>query len=192
MENYNKIKEFSETIFEELGPNYKEHIYVNAMCIHLRNNNYLFQTEVIVPINYMGVQLGYERADIVIYEPINCILEFKAQGQGLSKKEINQLNKYKKNLNIDKGILINFGNISGKLEYEQLFDKNNIKKVINIEQSNEETKEEQLNGETEKEQLKEKTEKEQSNEETQKELKEKTEKEQENGKTQTGNGYLTD
>lgn len=153
MNHYSKIKEFSNLILNELGTCYKEHIYVNALCIHLRNENYLFQTEVIVPINYMGVQLGYERADIVIYEPIKCILEFKAQAQSISKKEISQLNKYKKNLNIENGILINFGNLNGKLEYhEMLNDKiinnnktvenenskninntNNIQKIINIE-----------------------------------------------------------
>lgn len=127
MEYNKKIKEFSEKILQELGPYYKEHIYVNAMCVHLRNENYLFQTEVIVPINYQGIQLGYERADIVIYKPFNCIIEFKAQTQSLSRKEINQLNKYKTNLSIANGILINFGNNSGKLEY---YDDN--KNIIDV------------------------------------------------------------
>ena len=121
MEYYIKIKEFSDKILEELGPSYKEHIYVNAMCVHLRNENYLFHTEVIVPIYYKGIQLGYERADIVIYEPIKCILEFKAQTQNISKKEIIQLIKYKKNLDINNGILINFGNLNNKLEYHEIF-----------------------------------------------------------------------
>ena len=140
MNHYSKIKEFSYKILEELGSSYKEHIYVNAMCIHLRSENYLFQTEVIVPINYKGVQLGYERADIVIYEPINCILEFKAQTQSIAKKEIAQLTKYKKNLNINNGILINFGNLNGKLEYHEIFENSKIensttennKKVIQL------------------------------------------------------------
>ena len=135
MEHYSKIKVFSNQILEELGTSYKEHIYVNAMCIHLRNENYLFQTEVIVPINYKGVQLGYERADIVIYEPIKCILEFKAQTQNIAKKEIAQLTKYKKNLEIDNGILINFGNLNGKLEYHEMFENStteNNKKVIQL------------------------------------------------------------
>ena len=81
-----KIKEFSHYIFNTLGNSYKEHIYVNAMSIHLRNENYKFQTEVIIPIMYEGMQLGYERADIIIYEPFNCIIEFKAQTNLLSKK----------------------------------------------------------------------------------------------------------
>ena len=114
---FNKIKEFSETILQELGSSYKEHIYVTAMCTHLRQENYLFNTEVIVPINYNGIQLGYERADIVIYKPFKCIIEFKSQTQSISKKEITQLAKYKKNLEIDDGILINFGNVNGNLEF---------------------------------------------------------------------------
>ena len=116
---FNKIKEFSETIHNELGSCYKEHIYVMAMCTHLRQENYLFNTEVIVPINYNGIQLGYERADIVIYEPFRCIIEFKSQTQNISKKEIIQLTKYKKNLQIYDGILINFGNMNGNLEFYQ-------------------------------------------------------------------------
>tara|TARA_E500000178_G_C16991673_1_gene741105 strand:- start:968 stop:1366 length:399 start_codon:yes stop_codon:yes gene_type:complete len=112
-----KIKEFCNIIHDKLNNNYKEHIYVSAMCIHLRNENYQFQTEVIVPILYEGYQLGYERADIIIYEPFKCILEFKSQVNSLSKKEIIQLQKYQKNLNIENGLLINFGNIHNKLEY---------------------------------------------------------------------------
>ena len=125
---FNKIKTFSELILNELGPCYKEHIYVSAICTHLRQEHYLFNTEVIVPINYNGLQLGYERADIVIYEPFKCIIEFKSQSQSISKKEIMQLSKYQKNLNIENGILINFGNINGNLEFYQS-KKNNI---INI------------------------------------------------------------
>ena len=126
MEELNKIKVFSEQILNDLGPAYKEHIYVNAMCVHLRNEHYVFRNEVIVPINYMGVQLGYERADIVIYEPIRCIIEFKSQTQSISKKEMIQLSKYQKNLDIDDGILINFGNLNGKLEYKTSNSKENI------------------------------------------------------------------
>ena len=132
MNHYSKIKEFSDEIIKELGSSYKENIYVSAMSVHLRNENYLFQTEVIVPINYKGIQLGYERADIVIYAPINCILEFKAQTQSISKKEIAQLTKYKKNLDINNGILINFGNTNGKLEYHEMLENNIIKKTVTV------------------------------------------------------------
>lgn len=114
-----KIKEFSNLIFNKLGNSYKEHIYVSAMCIHLRNENYKFQTEVIVPIIYEGMQLGYERADIIIYEPFKCIIEFKAQTNNLSKKELTQLQKYQQNLDIEDGLLINFGNLKNIIEFNE-------------------------------------------------------------------------
>lgn len=107
---YSKIVEIASLIYKELGPGYKEHIYVNAMIVELRKLNYSFANEVIVPIMYQGVQLGYERADIVIYEPEKYILEFKAMNSSLTKKENVQLEKYLKNLQFDKGIVLNFGN----------------------------------------------------------------------------------
>ena len=124
-----KIKQYSIDIFNTLGTGYKEHIYVSAMCIHLREEKYLFGNEVIVPIEYKGIQLGYERADIIIYEPIKCIIEFKAQTQSLSKKEITQLKKYQTNLKINNGILINFGNNNNKLEFQYI---NSLDEKISI------------------------------------------------------------
>ena len=107
---YSKIVDLASIIYKELGPGYKEHIYVNAMIVELRKLNYSFANEVIVPIMYQGVQLGYERADIVIYEPEKYILEFKAMNSSLTKKENTQLEKYLKNLQFDNGIVLNFGN----------------------------------------------------------------------------------
>lgn len=107
---FNIIKEKAEEIFSKLGPGYKEHIYVNAMIIELRELNYSFSSEVIIPITYKEIQLGYERADIIIYKPEKCILEFKAINSNITKKETIQLEKYLKNTNTTFGILLNFGN----------------------------------------------------------------------------------
>lgn len=107
------IKESANNIYKCLGPGYKEHIYVSALNIHLHENNCLFNNEVIVPIIYKNVQLGYERADTIIYNPCKIILEFKSQNNKLSSKEINQLQKYLKNYNngeFNIGILLNFNN----------------------------------------------------------------------------------
>lgn len=104
---YNIAKE----IYLKLGSGYKEHIYVSALNIHLHENNILFNNEIIIPIIYKNIQIGYERADTIIYSPENIILEFKAQNNKLSIKEITQLKKYLKNYEngkIKKGILFNF------------------------------------------------------------------------------------
>lgn len=94
-----------------LGNHYKENVYQNALCIELNLSGFIVQSEVIVPITYRGMNIGYERADIVVYSPtgvIICILELKSQTTRLSLKEINQLRKYILNLNTYTGFLINF------------------------------------------------------------------------------------
>jgi len=113
---FHKIFEYSKEIHQKLGSGYKEHIYVSAMKYHLTHDQYNFQTEVIIPITYKNIQLGYERADIIIYEPYQCVLEFKAQNSQLSRKEFIQLEKYLKNMSINYGILINF-HINNSLEF---------------------------------------------------------------------------
>ena len=96
---------------KELGNHYKENIYQNALSVELNIRGYLIQTEVIVPIFYNNVYVGFERADIVIYDKqgiIMTILELKSQSARISSKEINQLKKYLKNLKCNTGILVNF------------------------------------------------------------------------------------
>lgn len=127
---YNKIVSYAENIYKELGIGYKEHIYVNAMITHLHKDNILYANEVIIPINYNGMQLGYERADIIIYEPEQYILEFKAMNTNITKKDSNQLEKYLKNMNFSNGILLNFG--YNKLEVNKILNigKDNTKNTI--------------------------------------------------------------
>ena len=51
----------------QLGNHYKENIYQNALFIELNKKNLTCQTEVIVPIYYDNIQIGFERADILVY-----------------------------------------------------------------------------------------------------------------------------
>tara|TARA_B100000965_G_scaffold359539_2_gene339654 strand:+ start:3856 stop:4269 length:414 start_codon:yes stop_codon:yes gene_type:complete len=97
----------------ELGDFYKENIYQNALRIELERLGYYCGTEVIIPIHYKGVYIGFERADIVIYNEnapynINLIIELKSQNTRLMNKETVQLKKYLKNVNCERGILVNF------------------------------------------------------------------------------------
>tara|TARA_B100000902_G_scaffold340052_1_gene342626 strand:- start:166 stop:579 length:414 start_codon:yes stop_codon:yes gene_type:complete len=102
-----------KNVKNELGDFYKENIYQNALRMELERLNYHCGTEVIIPIHYKGVYIGFERADIVIYESlppynIKLIIELKSQNTKLSNKETVQLKKYLKNVNCEKGILVNF------------------------------------------------------------------------------------
>ena len=106
------VKQIAIEIHNELGQGYKEHIYHSAFSIELRKRNISFQSEVICPILYQGIQVGFERADIVIYdgENMSCVLEFKAQIANLGNKEVMQTKKYLKNFGINHGFLLNFSN----------------------------------------------------------------------------------
>lgn len=106
-----KILECIKTVEKELGNHYRENIYQFALYIELNLNGYLVQTEVMIPIYYKGVYVGFERADIVIYNQegkIQYILELKSQNSRLASKEIMQLRKYLKNTGCEMGILVNF------------------------------------------------------------------------------------
>ena len=100
-----------KTVSDELGFHYKENIYQSALYLEMNLKGYITQTEVIAPIIYKGYYLGFERADIVVYNKegkITNIMELKSQNARITSKEINQLRKYLKNLNCDTGILVNF------------------------------------------------------------------------------------
>ena len=100
-----------KTVSNELGFHYKENIYQSALYLEMNLKGYITQTEVIAPIIYKGYYLGFERADIVVYNKegkITNIMELKSQNARTTSKEINQLRKYLKNLNCETGILVNF------------------------------------------------------------------------------------
>jgi len=108
MEN---IVECIKKVSSNLGNFYKENVYQSALSVELNLAGILFQNEVVMPILYKGVCIGYERADIVVYskdEKPEFIIELKSQNTKLSNKEINQLRKYISNLKCEHGILVNF------------------------------------------------------------------------------------
>ena len=95
----------------ELSNYYKENIYQNSLYTELNVRGYLVQTEVIVPVFYKNVYVGFERADIVVFDKsgnIIKVLELKSQTSRIGTKEINQLRKYLINLKCESGILVNF------------------------------------------------------------------------------------
>ena len=105
-----KLPLILKKIFNSLGSGYKEHIYQRAIEIEFQTDNTIFHSEVICPVNYNGVQVGFERADIVTYEngKPSCILELKSQVNSITKKEFIQIFKYFLSLGAHTGYIINF------------------------------------------------------------------------------------
>jgi hypothetical protein len=105
------IIECVKNVNKTLGNYYKENVYQAALSVELNLMGILIQNEVVMPINYKGVSVGYERADIVVYSKDvkpEFIIELKSQNTKLSQKEISQLRKYILNLKCEKGLLVNF------------------------------------------------------------------------------------
>jgi GxxExxY protein len=126
---FDQIKDSIYSVEKELGNYYKENIYQSALTVDLQMKGIIIQTEVVVPILYKNVNVGYERADIVVYNEkgIYTIIELKSQNSRINTKEINQLKKYLNNLGCDSGILVNFYD---SLEI-YLVDKFSHKKICN-------------------------------------------------------------
>ena len=83
----NEIIKHVLEVSSNLGNYYKENVYQSALSVELQMNGKIIQTEVVVPIIYKGVNIGFERADIVLYEDgiLKYIIELKSQSSRLSK-----------------------------------------------------------------------------------------------------------
>jgi GxxExxY protein len=104
------IKQITHEIYKQLGKNMSEIIYERAFSVELQQFDIKHSTEVILNINYKGINVGYCRQDIVLYHNNKYILiELKAINK-LSSKERDQIKKYlTHNPQADQGYLINFG-----------------------------------------------------------------------------------
>lgn len=130
--NYLITKSFYD-VFLELGSGYKENIYQKALGIEYNINNVQHAMEVISSIFYKNQFIGFERADIVVYDNnnINCIIELKSQTSSLSKKEFIQLYKYIQNLNSPSGFVVNFMVTPTKITENNIFDFLEVYKIEN-------------------------------------------------------------
>lgn len=130
MDNYkNQIIQFSKNIFENLDKGYCENIYHNAFKVELQNNDIKFQSELNIPVKYKNFSIGIVRADLVIEKKI--VIELKAMSSSLSEKDVYQLKKYLKLLNIPIGFLINFSQ-SSKKNLEMIYIVNNNVEFLNL------------------------------------------------------------
>ena len=102
-------------IWDELGPGYSERVYHNAFEVALRKRGLKYETERILPISYEGHNIGNLRSDLIIEG--NLIVELKSTSR-LTDQFRNQIRNYMKLTGIFEGMLINFPDKGGNLEYE--------------------------------------------------------------------------
>lgn len=93
-------------IYNELGPGYKESIYVNALKQEFDEKNIPYEFEKVITIKRKGIKLGVYRLDFTLWDKI--ILEIKAQ-EFVPRVQVQKLYSYLVGSKYKLGFLVNFG-----------------------------------------------------------------------------------
>jgi GxxExxY protein len=92
-------------INRELGANFLEKVYENALLVELRGQGLKSENQVPIKVTYKGTEVGEYYADIVVENQV--ILEIKA-AEALQKAHEAQLLNYLKATGYKIGLLVNF------------------------------------------------------------------------------------
>ena len=93
-------------VYNTLGYGFLEKVYENAMIHELGNHGLIFENQRQISVFYDGREVGVYYPDIIVDETI--ILELKASEHLLEENEF-QLINYLKAIEIEIGLLLNFG-----------------------------------------------------------------------------------
>lgn len=104
-------------IHQKMRNGYQELIYHRCLAIEFKKENIMVQDEIELPIFYEGIEVGKRRVDFLINKKV--VLEIKAVSE-LNDTHLAQALNYLEGLNLEIGLLLNFG--SKSLE---------IKRIIN-------------------------------------------------------------
>ena len=99
------IEAFAQEIYSAIGPCYSERVYHTCFEVLLRKHGISYETERIIPIEFMGHVVGNLRADIIINNEL--VLEFKTIKTLNDQVEL-QAHNYLRLLNLKKAYLIHF------------------------------------------------------------------------------------
>ena len=96
-------------VHKKLGPGFIESIYENALVIELKKRGLIVEQQKDVRIEYDSIEVGKHRLDILVNGTI--VVELKAI------KEFEDIHfaivrSYLKALNLEHGLLINFGKVT--------------------------------------------------------------------------------
>lgn len=99
------IIRIAKDVFASIGPGHSEALYCRAIGVGLQKEGITYEYEKTVPVNYMDVQVGTCRLDIVVD---GFVLEMKSVNI-LTPLHTTQLKRYLNILNLQRGMLVNFG-----------------------------------------------------------------------------------
>lgn len=103
------VKFCAQEVFNELGTGHTEAVYEAALAVEISLYDYdalTIMRQVPCPINYKGFTVGVGFIDILVND---LIVELKSVIK-LTPKDVQQVKKYLLALDLNNGLLINFGN----------------------------------------------------------------------------------
>jgi len=99
------IKQIAHDVWKKLGPGYSESVYHSAFEVGLRARCLFYETERIVPVYYLGQNVGHIRADLIVDR--RTVIELKSVSKINESYRI-QTRNYMDLLGLDHAYLINF------------------------------------------------------------------------------------
>jgi len=100
-------------VHRELGPGFKEIVYMDALELEFQANNIPYAREKVFRANYLGIPLRKFSVDFLVYDCI--VLEGKAASM-IIKRFITIMLNYLAVTNLKLGIIANFGESSFKFK----------------------------------------------------------------------------
>lgn len=119
-----KIIGCAMNVHNTLGNGFQEVIYQRCLAIEMRDQDLVFERELVMPIYYKEEKVGTRRVDFLVEEKIMVELKAISQLENVHLAQgLNYLEAYK----LAVGLLINFGSI--KLEFKRLINENKLTKA---------------------------------------------------------------
>lgn len=102
------VKYCANEVYTEMGPGHSENVFETCLALELSwyDAPVIITRQVPCPLKYKGLTVGVGFIDILIN---NLIVEIKAVAK-ITPKDVQQVQKYLDALDLDYGLLLNFGN----------------------------------------------------------------------------------
>jgi GxxExxY protein len=104
-----RVGAIAKDVYQQLGSCQSESVYQCALQVGLQDENIKYDSQRVVALSYKGFYVGEGYADLVVYlDDDKLVVELKAIQGELGEPEKQQLRNYRKVLDSEEGLLVNF------------------------------------------------------------------------------------
>jgi GxxExxY protein len=93
-------------VHKRLGPGFRESVYEKALHVEFQKRSLAYQTKVVIPVHYDGIQVGDHELDLLVENSV--VVELKAVSC-FQEVHFAQLLAYLRAADVRVGLLLNFG-----------------------------------------------------------------------------------